>query len=85
MLENHKEEDRPFDAHVPGIRRNPIMTDADMAMKIEASRLLTYKAAVLKDEGKRFSKVNYLSFLCQPQDPSLYNTEQLKLKFISVK
>lgn len=27
-----KEEDKPFDAHIPGIRRNPIMTDADMAM-----------------------------------------------------
>lgn len=29
---------------------------ADMALKIESSRLLTYKAAVLKDEGKPFSK-----------------------------
>ncbi len=27
-----KEEDRPLDAHDPSIRRNPIMTDADMAM-----------------------------------------------------
>ncbi len=32
---NIKEEDKPFDAHLPGVRRNPIMTDADMAMKID--------------------------------------------------
>lgn len=32
---NMKEEDKPFDAHVSGVRRNPIMTDADMAMKID--------------------------------------------------
>lgn len=30
---NIKEEDKPFDAHVPNVRRNPMMTDADMAMK----------------------------------------------------
>lgn len=29
---NIKEEDKPIDAHNPNIRRNPIMTDADMAM-----------------------------------------------------
>jgi catalase-peroxidase len=29
---NMKEEDKPVDAHDPSIRRNPIMTDADMAM-----------------------------------------------------
>ncbi|MEE9373097.1 MAG: catalase/peroxidase HPI [Saprospiraceae bacterium] len=28
-----KKEDKPLDAHNPEIRRNPIMTDADMAMK----------------------------------------------------
>ena len=32
---NMKEEDKPFDAHIQGVRRNPIMTDADMAMKID--------------------------------------------------
>lgn len=32
---NIKEEDMPFDAHVPGVRRNPMMTDADMALKID--------------------------------------------------
>ncbi len=32
---NMKEEDKPFDAHIPGERRNPIMTDADMALKID--------------------------------------------------
>ena len=30
---NIKEEDKPFDAHVPGVRKNPMMTDADMALK----------------------------------------------------
>ncbi|MDX9846015.1 MAG: catalase/peroxidase HPI [Tenuifilaceae bacterium] len=32
---NIKEEDKPFDAHIPGLRQNPIMTDADMAMKMD--------------------------------------------------
>lgn len=32
---NIKEEDKPFDAHVPGVRRNPMMTDADMALKTD--------------------------------------------------
>ncbi|MFV0471223.1 MAG: catalase/peroxidase HPI [Paludibacteraceae bacterium] len=32
---NIKEEDKPWDAHVKGVRRNPIMTDADMALKID--------------------------------------------------
>ncbi|MBX2814696.1 MAG: catalase/peroxidase HPI, partial [Saprospiraceae bacterium] len=32
---NIKEEDKPVDAHDPSIRRNPIMTDADMAMKVD--------------------------------------------------
>ena len=32
---NIKEEDKPFDAHIPGVRQNPIMTDADMAMKVD--------------------------------------------------
>jgi catalase-peroxidase len=32
---NIKEEDMPFDAHVKGVRRNPMMTDADMALKID--------------------------------------------------
>ncbi len=32
---NIREEDKPFDAHVKGVRRNPIMTDADMAMKMD--------------------------------------------------
>jgi catalase-peroxidase len=30
-----KEEDMPIDAHDPNTRRNPIMTDADMAMKMD--------------------------------------------------
>ncbi len=32
---NMKEEDKPLDAHIQGVRRNPIMTDADMAMKMD--------------------------------------------------
>ncbi|NQW29341.1 MAG: catalase/peroxidase HPI [Ignavibacteria bacterium] len=32
---NMKEEDKPLDAHIPDVRRNPIMTDADMAMKMD--------------------------------------------------
>jgi len=32
---NIKEEDKPFDAHIPEVRRNPMMTDADMAMKMD--------------------------------------------------
>jgi catalase-peroxidase len=32
---NIKEEDKPMDAHKPGVRQNPIMTDADMAMKMD--------------------------------------------------
>lgn len=37
---NIKEEDKPFDAHIPGVRRNPMMTDADMAIKMDP----TYRA-----------------------------------------
>jgi len=32
---NVKEEDKPVDSEDPSIRRNPIMTDADMAMKMD--------------------------------------------------
>ncbi len=32
---NIKEEDKPVDAHNPSVRKNPIMTDADMAMKMD--------------------------------------------------
>ncbi|MFT5581289.1 MAG: catalase-peroxidase, partial [Psychromonas sp.] len=32
---NIKEEEKPLDAHIPNVRRNPIMTDADMAMKMD--------------------------------------------------
>ena len=32
---NIKEEDKPIDAYNPNIRRNPIMTDADMAFKMD--------------------------------------------------
>lgn len=32
---NIKEEDKPLDAHIPNTRKNPIMTDADMALKMD--------------------------------------------------
>lgn len=32
---NMKEEDKPVDAHNPSVKRNPIMTDADMALKMD--------------------------------------------------
>ncbi len=32
---NIKEEDKPVDAYDPNVRRNPIMTDADMAIKMD--------------------------------------------------
>lgn len=32
---NIKEEDRPINAHNPNVRQNPIMTDADMALKVD--------------------------------------------------
>lgn len=32
---NIKEEDKPIDAHNANVRRNPIMTDADMALKMD--------------------------------------------------
>ncbi|QXW25688.1 catalase/peroxidase HPI [Acinetobacter johnsonii] len=32
---NIKEEDKPVDAHNPNVRRNPMMTDADMALKFD--------------------------------------------------
>lgn len=32
---NIKEEDMPMDAHIKGKKRNPMMTDADMAMKMD--------------------------------------------------
>jgi len=33
---NIKKEDMPVDSHDPNIKRNPIMTDADMAMKVDS-------------------------------------------------
>ncbi len=41
---NIKEEDKPYDAHLPGVRRNPIMTDADIALKMDpAYRIISEK------------------------------------------
>ncbi|WP_328185218.1 catalase/peroxidase HPI [Marinobacter sp. OP 3.4] len=46
-----KEEDKPVDASDPSIRHNPIMTDADMAMKMDP----TYRA-ILEDFRKNPEK-----------------------------
>ena len=46
-----KEEDKPVDASDPSIRHNPIMTDADMAMKMDP----TYRA-ILEDFRKNPDK-----------------------------
>ena len=35
---NIKDEDKPIDAHYPGFKINPIMTDADMAMKMDPTK-----------------------------------------------
>jgi catalase-peroxidase len=44
---NIKEEDKPLDAHIPNKRNNPIMTDADMAIK---------KDPVYREISERFYK-----------------------------
>lgn len=52
---NIKEADKPVDAHDPSVRRNPIMTDADMAMvKDPAYRKISEK---FYKDPKYFSKV----------------------------
>ncbi len=52
---NIKEEDKPVDVEDPSIRHNPIMTDADMAMKMDpAYRLISER--FYKDQD-HFSKV----------------------------
>ena len=41
------------------------MKIADMATRLESARLLTWKAAMLKDAGKDYTKVeNFIWFLC---------------------
>jgi len=37
---NIKEEDKPFDAHIQGVRRNPMMTDADLAIKMDPAYII---------------------------------------------
>lgn len=39
------------------------MMIADMATKVDAARLLTYRAAVMRDQGKRFSKESAMAKL----------------------
>ncbi len=51
---NIREEDKPVDVEDPGIRHNPIMTDADMAMKMDPA----YRAIAgrFRDDFEYFSK-----------------------------
>lgn len=52
---NIKEEDKPFDAHIQGVRRNPIMTDADMGLKMDpAYRIISER---FMNEPDYFEKV----------------------------
>jgi len=51
---------------------------ADMALRIESARLLTWRAAALKDSGKSFTKV--LQFHCCP----LYSYYSLRMWLIYI-
>jgi alkylation response protein AidB-like acyl-CoA dehydrogenase len=42
------------------------MKIADMALRIESARLLTWRAAALKDSGKPFSKVLHILVFLSP-------------------
>ncbi len=49
------EEDKPVDAHDPSVRRNPMMTDADMALKVDpAYRKISER---FRDDQEYFSEV----------------------------
>ncbi|MDO4905303.1 MAG: catalase/peroxidase HPI [Lautropia sp.] len=49
------EEDRPVDAHNPNVRRNPMMTDADMALKVDPEyRKISER---FRDDQEYFSEV----------------------------
>ena len=51
---------------------------ADMAMKVETSRLLVHKAAWLKDQGKEFSTTAAMA-KCVGTDAAMAVIEQLNL------
>ena len=51
----------------------------DMAMRSEAGRLLTYQAAVLKGEGKRFTKEAAMAKLFCSEHAMLTTTKALQM------
>lgn len=44
---------------------------ADMALQLESARLLTWRAAVLQDEGKPFTKVQHQTLLTNTRHQSV--------------
>ena len=59
--------------------QNTQFTFADMAMRSEAGRLLTYQAAVLKGEGKRFTKEAAMAKLFCSEHAMLTTTKALQM------
>lgn len=56
---------------------------ADMASKLESSRLLTWRAAYLKDQGKPYTKVrNFLFFIFFQTFVSLKKFKYLNYSFL---
>lgn len=52
---------------------------ADMAMRIEASRLLIYNAAMKKDRGERFSKEASMAKLCASETAMWVTTKAIQV------
>ena len=59
--------------------QNTQFTFADMAMRSEAGRLLTYQAAVLKGEGKRFTKEAAMAKLFCSEHAMMTTTKALQM------
>ena len=59
--------------------QNTQFTFADMAMRSEAGRLLTYQAATLKGEGKRFTKEAAMAKLFCSEHAMLTTTKALQM------
>ena len=59
--------------------QNTQFTFADMAMRIEAARLLTYQAAVLKGEGKRYTKEAAMAKMFATQSAMEVRTDAIQL------
>ncbi|MCK4596871.1 acyl-CoA dehydrogenase, partial [bacterium] len=52
---------------------------ADMATRIEAARLLTYRAAYIKDKGVRFSTEASMAKLCASETANWVCTKALQI------